>query len=155
MMCTIIHWNLFKHFLKRNLWHTSPSFFVSYIVIIRLFSSCSLQAGTCKDIQGILVSYKIKVNLMVVSGGVLGRLISRLTILKYFCWVFIILDNINETSTRSLICTVLFPFTVMLLPKYLWSWCHQSQKVMFILDKEWSLACTRIICIYVYSSVIY
>ncbi|XP_053091697.1 arrestin 3b, retinal (X-arrestin) isoform X2 [Pangasianodon hypophthalmus] len=41
-----------------------------------LASSTILQAGMCKDVQGILVSYKIKVNLMVVSGGVLGSLIS-------------------------------------------------------------------------------
>lgn len=59
----------------------AQGYFVSDIVVIRLFSSCSLQAGMSKDVQGILVSYKIKVSLMVGSAGVLGSLISRLPIL--------------------------------------------------------------------------
>ncbi|KAI5630057.1 arrestin-C, partial [Silurus asotus] len=41
-----------------------------------IFSSCSLRADTCKDVQGIVVSYKIKVSLMVAKDGVWGRLIS-------------------------------------------------------------------------------
>lgn len=82
---------------KITLWHKYPYYFVPYIEIIKLFSSCSLQAGTYKDVQGILVSYKIKVSLMVAGGGVLGSLISRLTILKFLCYAFLILSNANET----------------------------------------------------------
>uniref|UniRef100_A0AAR2KDY7 Arrestin-C n=1 Tax=Pygocentrus nattereri TaxID=42514 RepID=A0AAR2KDY7_PYGNA len=41
-----------------------------------LASSTLLGSGVDKDIQGILVSYKIKVSLMVASGGLLGNLTS-------------------------------------------------------------------------------
>uniref|UniRef100_A0A8B9LTL2 Arrestin-C n=1 Tax=Astyanax mexicanus TaxID=7994 RepID=A0A8B9LTL2_ASTMX len=55
-----------------------------------LASSTILRPGMDKEVQGILVSYKIKVTLVVSSSGLLGSLSSRSLSLIFFCIISVV-----------------------------------------------------------------